>query len=72
MKAQKRPSPRPVLLLELNESMLKNKVEKRIISQVIEFIRGRSLAVAIDSEMGELAGKINFDHKKRKLRIGEC
>lgn len=53
------------VIAELNESMLKNKVEKRIMSQVIEFIRSRSLVVAIDSEIAELAGKINFDHKKK-------
>lgn len=53
------------VIAELKESMLKNRVEANIMSQIINFIRGRSLVVEIDSVIAELAGEINFDHKRK-------
>ena len=53
------------VIAELKESMLKNKVEKEIMTQVINFIQSKSIVVEIDSKIGELAGVINYNHKKK-------
>jgi len=52
------------VIAELKESMLRHKVRKRIIHQMISFVKGKSSVVEIDSRIAELAGEVNFHRKK--------
>lgn len=52
-------------IAELKESMLRHGEKKEVISEVISFVKSRSSVVEIDASFAELAGEINFLHKKK-------
>ncbi len=52
------------VIAELKDSMLKKGISKASIDQIIRYIRGRSAVVDIDPNVAELAGEINFQHRK--------
>jgi predicted nucleic acid-binding protein len=52
------------VLAELKESMLRHGIKTRIIKKIITYVKSLTTVVGIDSTVAELAGKLNFVHKR--------
>ena len=53
------------VIAELKESMLRHGITGKTVSKIITFIKSKSSIAEIDSTLAELAGEINFQHKRR-------
>jgi len=52
------------VLAELKESMLRHGIKTDIIKRILTYAKSRTTVVGIDSTVAELAGKLNFLHKR--------